>query len=303
MTLEHPTYSIKQASEITGLSKQVLRKWEERYEIIIPERLENGYRIYSEANINSLLRVKRLVDQGYTVKQAALIVEKEESSSDQSSDDSIWQTENSFQVLNDYVLELLKEGTNLSEVGMNYILQQAYHEKGLEDFIHTVVIPFLCEIGSRLEKGEWEEYQEAIASMVVRDFLVQLRRNYKYRDNAPTILGACLPNELHEVPVMLLLLLAMLKGWKTVFVGATPAEGSIEKTIEKLQPNRVVLSAITTVPFEKDPNLLLKLDQFAANIKHTSFYIGGPGTYKFLTECKVKLRNIQYTDSLDEILG
>ena len=33
-------YNITQVSEITGLSKQVIRKWEERYQIVEPMRLD-----------------------------------------------------------------------------------------------------------------------------------------------------------------------------------------------------------------------------------------------------------------------
>lgn len=60
-------YTIQQVSNVTGLSKQVIRKWEERYEFIQPERLENGYRVYSEKDVNALLRVKLLSEKGYSV--------------------------------------------------------------------------------------------------------------------------------------------------------------------------------------------------------------------------------------------
>ena len=51
------TYTIQQVAEMTGLSKQVIRKWEDRYSIIQPERLENGYRIYSSEEVALLKKV------------------------------------------------------------------------------------------------------------------------------------------------------------------------------------------------------------------------------------------------------
>ncbi|NKE04012.1 MerR family transcriptional regulator [Mesobacillus selenatarsenatis] len=74
--VEKPLYFIQQVSEITGLSKLVIRKWEERYQIVIPKRLDNGYRVYTEADVNKILSVKNLTDQGYSVKQAALFLQK-----------------------------------------------------------------------------------------------------------------------------------------------------------------------------------------------------------------------------------
>ena len=63
-------YFIQQVSDMTGLSKQVIRKWEERYNLVQPKRLENGYRVYSESDINFLVSVKALSEQGYPIKQA-----------------------------------------------------------------------------------------------------------------------------------------------------------------------------------------------------------------------------------------
>lgn len=300
MNIENATYSIQQVSEITGLSKQVIRKWEERYQIVTPERLENGYRIYSEVDINTIMKVKGLVDQGHTVKQAVYLVEKGGSPTDHSLLDAGWKKKNQYEELNEFVLDLLKEGTHCNESAMNFILQQAYHQKGLEFFIQSVVIPFLHEVGNRWEKGQWGEYQESLASLTVRDFLVQLRRNFKYRENAPTLLGACLPYEQHEVPVLILLIQAMLKGWKTILIGASPAEGSIEKTVQKLEPEKVILSATTTFPFEQDPAILTKLEKFASDCKKTQFYIGGPGAVTYLAN-RSQLQYIHLTHTLDEV--
>ncbi|WLR57316.1 MerR family transcriptional regulator [Mesobacillus subterraneus] len=306
MKIEKPMYFIQQVSEITGLSKLVIRKWEERYQIVNPKRLDNGYRVYTEADVNKILSVKGLIDQGYSVKQAAFFIEKiepePESEPESTPETPYGQTTSPSQNINEYVLELLKEGTSCHEAGMNYIFQQAYHEKGLENFIHSVALPFLLEIGNRWESGEWEEYQEAKASMALRDFLIELRRNFIVRKEAPTLIGACLPHEKHEIPVMLILLKAMIKGWNTVLIGASPARGSIENTVQKLLPDRVILSATTTTPFEQDLNALLKLDQFAGTCKKTKFYLGGPGAVEYMSNIEIKLEFITLSRSLNDML-
>ena len=69
-------FAIQQVADMTGLSKQVIRKWEERYGIIQPKRLENGYRIYSQQDVKTLLKIKLLSEQGHSLKQAALLVKE-----------------------------------------------------------------------------------------------------------------------------------------------------------------------------------------------------------------------------------
>ncbi|KPV42398.1 MerR family transcriptional regulator [Alicyclobacillus ferrooxydans] len=63
-------YRIKQVAEQTGLSEQLIRKWEQRYGAVQPRRLDNGYRMYSAADVDRLLAIKQIVDSGTSVSQA-----------------------------------------------------------------------------------------------------------------------------------------------------------------------------------------------------------------------------------------
>ncbi|MCM3764186.1 cobalamin B12-binding domain-containing protein [Neobacillus niacini] len=130
--------------------------------------------------------------------------------------------------------------------------------------------------------------------------MVQIRRNYQYRENAPFVVGACLPYEHHEVAMHLVLLQFMMKGWKTQLIGASPAPGAIESLEEKLKPDVVLLSATTTIPFETDPQLLQRLDQFAEKQTDITFYLGGQGGITYLPN--YKLRAIRVTNSIEDIL-
>lgn len=272
-------YNIQQVSDVTGLSKQVIRKWEERYQLIEPERMDNGYRLYQDQDISTLLRVKRLSEEGYTIKQAALLLEKEREAE---------QAENQtipvpvVEEWNDYVFKLLEYGANCEELELNRTLHQAHQNLGLDLFLSSVVLPYLREVGTRWEKKQWDEYQEAVSSMVVRDFLVQIRRNYPYREDAPLVLGACIPGEYHEVPLHILLLQFMVRGWKSFMIGSSPAPGSIEALVDRLKPKFVLLSASTSVPLKEHPETLLNLNEFAKKHPKIKFFAGGSGMETYL---------------------
>ena len=49
----------------TGLSKDVLRKWEARYRYPAPDRNEHGDRVYGREQVARLRTIKRLLDGGY----------------------------------------------------------------------------------------------------------------------------------------------------------------------------------------------------------------------------------------------
>ena len=289
-------FTIQQVADITGLSKQVIRKWEERYGIINPKRMENGYRIYSKQDVQTLIKTKTLSEQGHTLKQAALLVKDMEEVPEIP---IVQENPVHDEQLNEYVFQLLEKGWHCDEIELNLILKQAYHHVGLQRFITNIVVPFLKEVGKKWENHEWDEFQESVSSLVVRDFLVQIRRNHPYRENAPFVLGACLPNEQHEVPLHLILVQFMLEGWKTQLIGTSPAPGAIESLVHKLKPDVVLLSVTTAIPFEKDPGLLERLDQFAEKQKDVPFYLGGQGI-SYLPNSKP--RAITVTNSIEDIL-
>lgn len=288
---ETPTYTIKQVADQTGLSRQVLRKWEERYDIVIPQRLDNGYRIYHDEDIRLFLLMKRYAEDGFALSQASEMAKFQKDSNIPSNPKDTY--------LEDTLNDLLRHGKNCNELELNFSLQAAYHRLGLEHYLQQIVIPFLQEVGDHWASGEWDEYQEALSSLVVRDQLVQLRRNFQYREDSPILLGACLPNESHEIPVHIILLQLMLKGWRTAMIGASPAPGAIQSLIEKIKPVKVLLSASTTLPFEENPQMILELDEFAGRHPGTQFYLGGYGT--FIWAKNLNLQHIHMLESIDGI--
>ncbi|WP_284141637.1 MerR family transcriptional regulator [Virgibacillus sp. LDC-1] len=292
------TYTIQQVSEMTKLSKQVIRKWEERYGVVNPERMNNRYRVYNQHEVNLLRTVKGLVDEGHTVKQAAAYVKQHGIVPNTSPSTS---ANPNKAVQTTYVQQLLDSGASCNEKKLLQLLQQAYHENGLKTFLDEVIIPFLIEVGNHWENGRWGEYQEAFSSMVVRDYLIQLQNGFQYTDNDSLILGACLPGERHEIPLHIILLQCMLHGWNTIMIGASPAPMAIQSTIKQLQPKKVLLSATTTYPFEMDEQLLQQLDNFAGTLPHIQFYLGGQGA---ITHLKGKqLQHITLSHDLQTILG
>ena len=67
-------YFIGDVSDMTGATKRQLRLWEERGYIPPSTRLECGeksYRQYDVEMVDQIRRVKKYVDDGYTLKVAA----------------------------------------------------------------------------------------------------------------------------------------------------------------------------------------------------------------------------------------
>jgi len=62
-------FPIRHVAQVTGVLPVTLRAWERRYNLIKPERTPKGHRLYSEADIQVVHQIVRLLDQGISVGQ------------------------------------------------------------------------------------------------------------------------------------------------------------------------------------------------------------------------------------------
>src|SRR5215210_444129 len=70
-------YRIGTVTRLTGLSADVVRVWERRYGAIRPARSAAGTRLYSDADVSRLRRLRQAVEKGHNISQAARLSESE----------------------------------------------------------------------------------------------------------------------------------------------------------------------------------------------------------------------------------
>src|SRR5690625_1141288 len=278
---------IKDVAKITGVSEQLIRKWEKRYQIVQPERLDNGYRVYSANDVNTLVELKKLRDQNVSMKDAVqTILEKKISETIKKESAKVPESP--------FVQELIDSGTIYDAETIIHHLKQAHHQYGLALFLQNTVRPFLEKIGDLWEAETWDESQESISSLAVRDYLTEVDRHFQIKDDAPHVLGFCLPGELHDIPLQILMLQMKVAGWRTTRIAASPKFSSIEKLVKSLQPEKVLLSASTLIPFQKTESLIKDLDLIAKRYPNIDFYIGGRGAWEYTQIIKPKYIKVRF---------
>ena len=286
--MNSPAYSIQQVADMTGLSKQVIRKWEDRYHIIQPQRLDNGYRIYSEEEVNLLKQLASFTNSGMTIKQAIDTYVTQNSSKEE---------ENPFF---HFRKALIQAGTIGNEQQILNLLEQAHHKFGVEKLIEEIMIPFLHEVGQLWCERAWGEYQEAISSQTVRDFLSNVRRHFFVPEDAPLVIGSCLPGERHEIPMQILLIQCMLRGYQTTMLGPSPAPTAIQSTIALKKPKIVLLTGSTDIPFTEHAQAIFTLEKLAQVHEEIEFFIGGAGSEMYYNE--FGLHALKLSRSIHDIL-
>lgn len=278
-------FTIADVSAITGIKKDTLRKWEQRYDFLKPMRLSNSYRQYSQHQVEFLFILSGKIKEGLSLKKAIAATNEVIHTANSSAHQSHY-----------FFFQLLAYGEQCNEDKFSYTLHQAHQQCGLTTYLQEIVQPFLKEVGNRWATKQWAEYQEKFSSTLLQHHLIELSHQIPIPQNAKLVMGACLPNEQHELPLHILLLQIQLKGYRIFLIGQSPAPGTIEDFVEEFHPEAVLLSATTTLPLE-DIAYLKQLDAFAKNHPSTYFFIGGDG----VSSLDMSLTSIQITQSLETI--
>lgn len=233
-------FTIREVAGMTGLSPATLRKWEERYRIVSPTRLSNGYREYTQRDVALLRWVKARVEGGALVSTAADALRERLSARWNPLEDEpdAPAGEDRVAVLDRRLLAALlaKEASAAIKV-----LDTAFGSFSLETVLLRIIQPTLYEIGRRWELGEISEYQEHFSSILLRDRLSALR-TLIVRGTGPLFVTACLPGEQHEIGVIILGLLAGRAGYRVLHLGASPSPEGLTRAVIDLKPAVLGLS-------------------------------------------------------------
>ncbi|MBI2876726.1 MAG: MerR family transcriptional regulator, partial [Candidatus Tectomicrobia bacterium] len=72
-------FRIREVTEITGIKPHVLRYWESEFSRLSPRKSRSGQRVYRKKDIETILKIKRLLyDERYTIVGAKKRLEEKE---------------------------------------------------------------------------------------------------------------------------------------------------------------------------------------------------------------------------------
>lgn len=237
----HHLYSIKEVAARVGLSPAVLRKWEDRYCIVQPQRLANGYRGYSEQDLAVLRWIAAQIRQGAMTRTAVAEARRRLANG--------WSlgagtTPVAGDILPEERRRLLRCLLAADSAGAIRALDELMGRVQVETVLLEVVEPLLYHVGLLWERGEISEYQEAFASVLVRDRLSALRA-VQPQPQGPRLLVTCVPGEQHELGALVFSLVAVRQGFHVTCLGASPSPDGLIHAVAHLKPRAVCMSVTT----------------------------------------------------------
>jgi DNA-binding transcriptional MerR regulator len=235
----HGFLRIGELSRRVGVSEHLLRMWERRYGLLQPGRSAGGFRLYSDADIDRIHRMRAHLARGLSAAQAARAALDEEATPTRSAE-----TERTHpdQVSDGVALRLALD--NLDEAAAHTVLDRLFAQFTLETVLRDVLMPYLHDLGERWEQGAVSVAQEHFASNLLRGRLASVARGWGH-GHGPLALLACAPEELHDLPLLVFGIVLHRNGWRVGYLGMSTPIDDLLRCATELQPDLVVITATT----------------------------------------------------------
>lgn len=240
---DEPKFTIKDVSRKTGILPVTLRAWERRYQIVIPRRSDNSYRLYSERDIAVLGWVQSRLDQGLAISSAADELRALQSAGTLPLPPPVISPTHSLFNTGQYVHKLYAAFIRHDELEASRLLRESYASFDLQIYLLEIITPCLHQIGDAWYQGKIQVVTEHFASAYLRGQLISILQAQPFNRSALRILLGCAPTEQHEIGTLILAILLRHSGLRVEFLGPdVPIDDLVEYAGQE-HARLIVLSA------------------------------------------------------------
>ena len=260
-------YSIKDLERLTGIKAHTLRIWEQRYEILNPERTDTNIRYYSNTDLKRILNISLLNNNGYKISSIAKL-----------SHDHLLQAVG--KILNnclresDQIENLVLCMMDLDEEKFEKIITRSILNFGFENTIEKIIFPFLRHLGNIWQVGIIGSAQEHYISNLIRQKLIAGIDKLKIqtKPDSKTYLFFLPNEELHEIGLLYLYYLTKARGHKCLYLGQSLPVEDLISISKSAAPDFVVCVLTTNTPSLQMNSFLLTCEE---QIQGADFLMSG----------------------------
>ena len=262
-------YPIGVVERDTGIGRDTLRVWERRYGFPEPVRNDKGERIYTEAQLKRLQRVRRLLDQGMRPGKLLRL-----------SEDALDSLEAEFgpgnlQQLDESVAALVEAICSTDADRVETLLKEQYDHRGMEAFILTILVPLLSSVGELWASGRLQIFQEHFLSAHLIRFLNAEITRLQKTAKKPVILLATLPGEEHTLGLLMLAGMLSHRGISAINLGGEVPMDQIGRAVDQFRADIVGITFSGAYQYSNIRPHLLELRELIPD--DVDIWTGGEG--------------------------
>lgn len=210
-------FSIKDLENLTGVKAHTIRIWEQRYDLLHPERSETNIRTYSGNDLKRLLNVSLLVDRGLKISKVATMSETQLVSAIQKGPAV---SENGEELVAQQRLKVAM--MSYDEALFRQTMDESITRLGFETTVLRVCLPFLAEVGVLWLTNAICPANEHFMSNLLRQMLFAQIHNtpLESEKDSGEVLVLYLPErEIHDISLLFVHQLCRAHGRRSIFLG------------------------------------------------------------------------------------
>ena len=229
MELHTPQHPIRVVALRTGLSPDLIRAWEKRYQAVEPGRTDTARRLYSDSDVHRLKLLKQATEGGRRIGDIAGFTDEQlQSLIDSDRPEPAVPTRlapDESDSLANIRFEVMQAVRAHDPQLIDELLLKASLENTIPVLMEEVISPVLREIGEGTRDGSLRIAQEHVATAQIRTFLGSLRPASTEYQSAPKIVITTPSGQLHELGALMVSVTCASEGWSPIYLGPnTPAD-------------------------------------------------------------------------------
>ncbi|MDH4415366.1 MAG: MerR family transcriptional regulator [Rhizobium sp.] len=218
----------------SGISKLLLHAWERRYGIEPAERSATGRRFYTRDQVERLRLLKSCSDGGHRIGSLVSL-----------SSEALSRLEYELSARSS-LSEIIEAAQAMDGDRLQMLLQARAEAEAPEDFIRATALPLMREIGSMWAAGEVTIAAEHMTTAQIKRILGGLfDRCPLPAPDAPRLIATTPEREEHDIGALVATLIARLRGWNALFLGAKLPASEIAEAAHRRGVRSVCLSSLT----------------------------------------------------------
>ena len=289
-------YSIDQFSSITGITKFVLRTWENRYAYLKANRSETNIRIYNDEMIVRALNTNYLLENGYKISKISKISKID--LINLISEIKITKNE----VDEDYYInQIIISALEFDHSSFNKMFEEGVLEFGLIDFYKNIILKTLNRIGILWLTSRVGPSQEHFLSENIKQKLIVASDIYLTQEDQKETWLLFLPeNEYHEIGLLFAKFLLTSNGFNVIYLGSNLPYTSLIQVKSKLKIDNTLMFSISNA---SKINIKSAIDFLDSNFQSSNNYIVSPLANLIKPENESRINLLSDVNSLINIIS
>ena len=254
----------------TGLTKDMLRKWEVRFGFPCPIRKPNGERYYSQAELDRLMVIKRLMDSG--LRPARIVPLPLEELNALASELSPGMPLGLKAGLPDQVWQAMQSH---DPSAMRSAMERAIFAGGLCKFVLATMPALNRMVGDGWANGSLAIHQEHLYSEIIRGVLQETLGRLAPLPGCPSVILTTPPEERHDLGMLMLQSVLAVSGARCISLGTETPGNELVKAAVAHRADIVAVSISVAFPKRR---ILPFLEQLRSDLPDgIRLWAGGAG--------------------------